>query len=123
MRTPLDFFIELMKQTIWIPIWIMVLMIVNMGSLFFWHEELAQIIFITFMASAMIMMFLYSHFGFEKILGLGHILWIPLLIYIVIQIPTAEQSFQQYLIVLSIIITASLILDIIDVFKYFKKKT
>jgi len=122
MRNPLGFFVELIRQPIWIAIWVMVLMTVNMGSLFFWHKELAQIIFITFMASAMIMMLLYSHFGFEKILGLGHILWIPLLIYIVIQIPAADEHFQQYLIALSIIIAISLLFDIVDVFNFLKRK-
>ncbi len=123
MRSPLGFFVELLQQPIWIPLWVMVLMIVNIASVLYWPETLALIIFITFMASAMIMMLLYSHFGFEKILGLGHILWIPLLIYIGIEFPTAEQPFQQYLIVLSVIITISLVFDIIDLFKYFKKKT
>ncbi len=121
MRNPLLFFVELMQQPLWIPLWVSALMMVNMASLFFWHEVLAQIIFITFMASAMIMMLLYSHFGFEKILGLGHILWIPLLIYIFIQIPEAEQAFRHYLIVLSAFISISLLFDAMDTFKYFKK--
>ncbi len=43
-----------------------------MGSLVFWQESIAKLIFFTFMASAILMMALYSKFGFEKILGLGH---------------------------------------------------
>ena len=122
MRNPLGFFVELMQQKLWVPLWVMLLMVVNMASIYFWHEPLAQLIFFTFIASAMLMMILYSQFGFEKILGLGHILWIPLLIYIAIQISEAEQSFQHYLISLSIIIAISLIFDIIDLFKYFTRK-
>jgi len=71
------------------------------------------------MISAMLMMALYSRFGFEKILGLGHLPWIPLLIYMLSQLPTADGVFRSYLIILSLCIAISLIFDVIDVWKYF----
>lgn len=119
MRNPFGFFVELMQQPVWVPIWVFLLMIVNVASLGFWHEPLAKLIFIIFMISAMLMMGLYSRFGFEKILGLGHILWIPLLVYVFIQMPTIEGSFKRYLLVFSASIAISLMFDIIDVMKYF----
>jgi hypothetical protein len=81
MRNPFRFFLELMRQPVWIPLWVFFLMLVNMASVAFWSEPLAKVIFITFMVSAALMMGLYARFGFSKILGLGHVLWIPLLIY------------------------------------------
>ncbi len=122
MRNPFRFFVELMQQPVWIPIWLFFLMIINVASLGFWHEPLAKIIFITFMISAMLMMGLYSRFGFEKILGLGHILWVPLLVYVLIQFPTVETFFKIYLVVLSISIAISLAFDITDVWKYFTNR-
>ncbi len=122
MRNPLRFFVELMQQPIWIPIWLFFLMIINLASLGFWYEPLAKIIFITFMTSAMLMMGLYSRFGFEKILGLGHILWVPLLVYVLMQLPIVEVSFKSYLVVLSISIAISLAFDITDVWKYFTNR-
>ncbi len=122
MRNPLRFFVELMQQPIWIPIWLFFLMIINVASLGFWHEPLAKIIFITFMTSAMLMMGLYSRFGFEKILGLGHILWVPLLVYLLMQLPIVEVSFKSYLVVLSISLAISLAFDITDVWKYFTNR-
>ena len=119
MRNPFRFFVELMQQPVWIPIWLFFLMIINVASLGFWHEPLAKTIFVTFMISAMLMMGLYSRFGFEKILGLGHILWVPLLVYVLMQLPIVEASFKSYLVVLSISIAISLTFDIIDVWKYF----
>ena len=73
MRNPLKFFVELMRQPAWIPVWVFYLMLINMASVIYWYEPLAKLIFITFMVSAMLMMGLYSRFGFEKVLGLGHI--------------------------------------------------
>ncbi len=119
MRNPFRFFIELMQQPVWIPVWVLILMSINVVSVAFWNEPLAKVIFVTFMLSVMLMMGLYSRFGFEKILGMGHILWIPLLVYVLMEIPTARDTFKSYLIILSISIAISLVFDIVDVWKYF----
>jgi hypothetical protein len=119
MRNPFRFFVELIQQPIWVSIWLLFLMIVNFASVAFWNELLAKVILIIFILSAISMMGLYSRFGFEKILGLGHILWIPLLVYVLIEIPAAEGAFKSYLIILFISITISLVFDIIYVWRYF----
>jgi hypothetical protein len=51
MRNPFKFFIELMQQPVWIPVWVFFLMIVNVASIGFWNEPLAKVIFVTFMLS------------------------------------------------------------------------
>lgn len=122
MRNPFKFFVELMQQPVWIPIWVLYLMIVNIASVGFWNEPLAKVIFVTFILSAMLMMGLYSRFGFEKILGMGHILWIPLLVYVLMEISTARDTFKTYLIVLAISIAISLVFDIVDVWRYFTSR-
>lgn len=122
MRNPFKFFTELFNQPIWITIWVFYLMIINMGSLIFWQEPIAKIIFITFMASAILMMALYSKFGFEKILGLGHILWMPLTFYLLTCLPVTDEIFNNYLIALLISISISLIFDTVDAWKYFNGK-
>ena len=111
-----------MKQPTWIPIWVSALMVVNIASVAFWSEPLAKVIFVAFMISAMLMMGLYSRFGFEKILGLGHVIWIPLLAYILSQLQGVAKGFQIYLVILSVFIAVSLIFDIIDVWKYFSSR-
>lgn len=95
MRNPLRFFVELIQQPLWVSLWVLFLMLVNMASLAFWQEAVAQLILMNFFASAMLMMGLYSRYGFKKILGLGHFPWIPLLAYVVTQIPAAEASFKD----------------------------
>ena len=119
MRNPFRFFSELFQQPLWVTVWVFWLMLVNVASLLYWSEPLAKIIFVTFMLSAMLMMGLYSKFGFEKILGLGHVLWIPLLAYLLIEFPTVSNDIINYLIVLSLSITVSLAFDIVDVWSYF----
>lgn len=118
MRNPFRFFTELLQQPIWISIWVFALLIVNLASVGFWSEPLAKLIFVIFLISSMLMMALYSRFGFAKILGLGHILWIPLLIYMLGQVSNAHGAFRSYLIILSICIFVSLVFDTIDVWQY-----
>ncbi len=121
-RNPFNFFTELFRQQIWVPIWVMLLMVVNVTSIAFWGEPLARLIFFIFMISAILMMALYSQFGFEKILGMGHFLWIPLLLYGLPTLSSADGLFQGYLIIWSLFTLISLAFDIRDVWKYFKRR-
>ena len=119
MKNPLHFFAELFQQPRWIPIWVSTLMAVNLVSVAFWPEPLAQAILAIFMISALAMMALYAQFGFTKILGLGHSLWVPLLLVVVLAIPNTSGLFQGYLILWSGLTTVSLGFDIVDVWTYF----
>ena len=110
-----------MRQPIWVVVWVFVLMVVNIASVGFWSEQAARLIFITFMISAILMMALYSRLGFEKVLGLGHILWIPLLGYVFLQLPITSGTFRSYLIVLSLCNGISLVFDIVDVWNYYAR--
>lgn len=120
MRNPLNFFTELFAQPKAVVVWVSYLMVINMASLLFWEIEFSRIIFFTFLASSMLMMFLYSIFGFKKILGLGHILWAPLLAYIILHAMVSTGDFQKYLLVLGSSILISLIFDVIDIYKFLK---
>jgi hypothetical protein len=87
------------------------------------RNPLARLILGVFMISAVVMMALYARFGFEKILGLGHALWIPLLPVVVLGVPSAEGGFRTFLVVWAAATTISLIFDVVDVWKYFASKT
>jgi len=118
MRNPLGFFKELLEQPTWIPLWVGLLMVINLISVAFWEEPLARWILGVVMASAMLMIGLYARFGFEKILGLGHFLWIPLLAAVLAALPGAEGAFRSYLMIWAGATTVSLILDVKDVWSY-----
>jgi len=122
LRNPLRFFSELLDQSAWVAGWVFALMVINMASLAFWSEPLAKVILVVFMLSAMVMMGLYAVFGFERILGLGHVFWIPLLGYLIVQLQQIEGLFAGYLLVLSLAIGISLLFDIRDVWIYLSSK-
>lgn len=118
MRNPLLFFADLAKQPLLVSVWVGILALANITSLLFWPAFLVKVILVTFIVSAVTMMALYSHFGFEKILGIGHVFWLFLVPYILLQLPHTAGIFFAYLVVLSAILSISLVLDAIDVWKY-----
>ena len=122
MHNPISFVTDLARQPLGVTLWLAVLALANIASLLFWPEHLAKVIFITFIVSGATMMALYSYYGFEKILGVGHVLWVLLLPYIFLQLPHISGSFFAYLVMLSILLSISLVLDATDVWKYFDDK-
>ena len=107
MHNPFGFFSDLVKQPLWVPVWMTILALANIASLLFWSVPLAKVIFLIFMVSAMTMMALYSYFGFKKILGIGHGFWIFLLPYILLQLQQVEGMFFLYLVSLSVLLAIS----------------
>lgn len=101
--------------------WVSFLMVINVASIAFWEEPLAKLIFMTFMISAMLMLGLYSKYGYVKLLGMGHILWIPLIPYVLTKLPVADDTFNNYVVAFLVTISISLVMDIVDVWKYFRK--
>ncbi len=70
------------------PLWVVLLMALNMmGPLFFIHTLEAQAVLISTLAGGMFMMLLFSGYGFVRLLGLGHVFWIPLVIWLGLRIP------------------------------------
>ena len=62
-----------------VKIWLLVLVVANaVVPLFFLQRVEAQAVFAAMMIGGTLMSLLTAHFGFTRILGLGHILWVPL---------------------------------------------
>jgi hypothetical protein len=105
------------------PIWVAMLMALNMiGPLFFINTLEAKAILLSTLAGAMLMMFLYGRYGFVRLLGLGHIFWIPLVIWLGTRIPETGLStfFGMWLAMVLIANLISLAIDILDVSLYIR---
>ena len=63
-----------------VKLWILVLVAANgVAPLFFLQHAEAKLVLGAMLVGAMLMSLLTARFGFTRIVGLGHILWIPLL--------------------------------------------
>ena len=85
------------------------------------HFE-AKIVLGTFLISFMLMVMITGVTGFTRLLGAGHILWIPMLTYLgsqLDQIPS-DDFFGYWIRALIMINAASLVFDAIDVMRYIR---
>ena len=116
--------IAFMKDTLKMPkpwiAWLWLLMAINMiGPFFFWSALEAKLVFAAIMGNAMLMVGLHAKFGFARILGLGHILWLPLLPWLYLRLcdlPAGPLSSWLWAIIA--INGLSLAIDTIDVIRY-----
>ncbi len=111
----------LMNQALPVRLWVGLMVIFNMIIPLFYLERLeAQVVLAGLMASMALMTYITATTGFSRLMGLGHIFWIPLLYFLWMsldQIP-AEGLFGLWVRTLMVINAASLILDGADVLRY-----
>ncbi len=97
------------------------MVVVNaVAPLFFLQHVEAQIVLGAFLVSFVIMVYLTGRFGFTRILGLGHILWIPMLIFLVPALGNVPSSdaFGIWIRILFVINVSSLAIDAADVTRF-----
>ena len=111
----------LFKMPIHWRLWLMVLVTANMVVPLFYLDRIeAQVVIGALIASMLLMTTLTAATGFSRLLGLGHIFWIPLLYWLwahLDQIPS-DGFFGMWIRGLMILNSASLVLDTVDVARY-----
>ena len=118
MYDPRSFLFDLSDQPQWVVAWVGILVLMNLFAFRYRAKDEAKIIIGLFFLNGLFMLTLHSIYGYSKILGLGHFLWLFLLPYLVSSIKKAKGEYQAYLIAYSITISISLGFDIRDVFIY-----
>jgi hypothetical protein len=101
--------------------WVAMLASVNViAPLIFIETREAQIVLATFVASFAIMVALTAWRGFTRLLGLGHVLWVPLLIVLWSRLPEHHASSAVGLWLRAVILlnAASLVIDAVDIGRY-----
>jgi hypothetical protein len=104
-----------------VKLWLLVLVAANgVAPLFFLQHIEAQMVLGAMFIGAILMSLLTARFGFTRILGLGHILWIPLIGWLAFrlgQIPT-DDAFGLWVRGMMLVNAVSLVMDIADVVHY-----
>jgi hypothetical protein len=115
----------LMNLPLPVKLWMGLLVIFNMIIPLFYLERLeAQLVLAGLMASMALMTLITATTGFSRLMGLGHIFWIPLLYFLwthLDQIPPND-GFGIWVRSLMVINAASLILDGVDILKYLARE-
>ena len=104
-----------------VKLWLLLLVAANgIAPLFFLGRVEAQVVLAAMVIGALLMSLLTVRFGFSRILGLGHILWIPLLGWLAFRLGhiPADDAFGLWIRGVIVVNALSLVIDGVDVFRY-----
>ncbi len=102
-------------------LWLLVLVGLNAVVPFFFLDRLeAQLVLGAFLTSMVLFSILTSRFGFTRVLGLGHVAWIPLLIFLSTRLDAVPggEFFRIWMLALIALNGISLVIDTVDVVRY-----
>ncbi len=121
MRAFVKFNKGVLKMPVHWQLWLALLVTANLLiPLFFLARIEARVVVATLAASMTLMTVLTGRYGFTRILGMGHVLWIPLLYFLWIRLDAipANDAFGIWIRALMVLNALSLIIDAIDVARY-----
>ena len=123
MRSFLRFQRGLLGMPLHWQLWLLILVGANLVAPFFFLEHVeAQLTIGALLISMMLMTALTARFGFSRILGLGHVAWLPLLGFLVsraTEVP-ATDAFGLWLRTVIVLDAISLVLDTVDVVRFLR---
>lgn len=111
----------ILRLPLGVRLWLLILMVANLlVPLVYLGRSEARIVLLTFLASFALMVVITGTNGFTRLLGLGHILWIPLLLFLAGRLGSVPASDPYGLWIRSVIVlnSISLVLDAVDVVRF-----
>ncbi len=119
---PMSFSAAIMAQPLWLQAWVGWMMLANMvGAVVFIRRPEAKWVLGAIVAAAISMIWLYDQFGYQRILGLAHVVfWTPLVIYLWSRRKQWDLSgvSGKWLALVFVTDLTSLVIDYIDVARY-----
>ncbi len=121
MRAFIKFNKGMLRMPVQWQLWLVVLIALNLAVPLFFVDRLeARVVVVTLLASVTLTTALTARFGFTRILGAGHVLWIPMLYFLWTRleaIPTGD-VFGVWIRALIALNVISLAFDGVDVIRY-----
>ncbi len=103
------------------PVWLGLLVAVNVaGPIYFFEAFEAKVVLAAFLASAALMTAIFAAKGFVRLLGIGHIFWIPMVPWLWTRFDQVEPDnlIGYWMIAVMAVNGIALIIDAIDVLRY-----
>ena len=104
-------------------VWIMLLMMVNMVIPLFYLGTLeGKVVLGGFVLGALFQGGIFSAKGFVRLLGIGHLPWVPMVIWLWTRLDLAPASslFSYWLLATIVAVSLSLLIDAVDVIRYLR---
>ena len=103
--------------------WIMLLMMVNMViPLFYLGTVEGKVVLGAFVFGALLQGGIFSAKGFVRLLGIGHIVWVPMVAWLWTRLDVAPAGslFRYWLLATIVLVSLSLLIDAVDVIRYLR---
>ena len=103
--------------------WIMLLMMVNMVIPLFYLGTLeGRVVLGAFVFGALFQIAIFSAKGYVRLLGIGHIVWVPMAVWLWTRLEVAPASsvFRYWLLATIVLVSLSLLVDTVDVIRYLR---
>ena len=96
--------------------------LINLSSIFFLPSTEAWVVLGTGLLAAAIMTVLHAKLGYVRLVGIGHFVWFPMLIWLVFRLDDIPKGtlFHYWLLTVIAMDTASLLLDTVDLVRYLR---
>lgn len=111
----------ILRSPIGVRLWILLLVCPNLIlPVIYFQQSEAQIVLFTFFASFLLMVLITGTSGFTRLVGLGHLFWIPLVLFLVSRLDSIPAADAYGIWIRSVIAlnTISLVLDAVDVVRF-----
>ncbi len=103
--------------------WVMLLMITNMViPLFYLGTPEGKVVLGAFVFGALLQTAIFSAKGFVRLLGIGHIAWVPMVAWLWTRLDLAPAGsfFRYWLLATLVLVSLSLLIDAVDVARYLR---
>ncbi len=121
MKAMIGFSKGLMSMPMPWPLWIGLLVVVNVaGPIYFFEALEAKVVLAAFLASAASMRAIFAVKGFVRLLGIGHIFWVPMVPWLWNRLDQVGPGdlLGYWMIAVVAVNGIALIIDAIDVLRY-----
>ena len=123
MNTMIEFMRTMFVNGKGLAAWIVLLLAANMvGPLLFINTLEGQVVLAAFVAGALSQMVLFAAKGFVRLLGIGHVFWVPLIPWLWSRLDELPPSgpFGYWVAAVMILNSMSLLVDVADVVRYMR---
>ncbi len=105
------------------PVWLGLLVAVNVaGPIYFFEALEAKVVLAAFLASAALMTAIFATKAFVRLLGIGHIFWIPMVPWLWTRLDQVglDSPLGYWIAAVIVVDGISLVIDAVDVFRYLR---
>ena len=123
MNSMMNFMKTMMIMPMHWQAWLGVLVMTNIVIPFFFiHTLEAQVVLVTGIVGLLVMSGIFSMKGFVRLMGIGHIEWLPMVIWLATRLEEApaDSTLGYWLMAVIVLDSLSLFIDAVDVFRYVK---